>query len=272
MSFDGRQATELIGGLSRRGGLLAGKTAVVTGGASGIGLATVRAMTREGARVIVVDISADGLRAVRAELPDVPDPFTVTLDVTDRPGLERLRDSLRDAGVALDIIVANAGINVRVSALDLGDVDAQRILDTNLLGAFRTLQVLAPLALDRPGARFVLTSSVAAIQGFDLRAVYTATKGGLTALARSLAIEWGRFGATVNAVGPGVIRTPLLERYLAEYPERGTAAIDHTPLGRLGEPDDVAEVVLFLASDAARFVTGQTIYVDGGLSAGHPWW
>lgn len=252
--------------------LLAGKTALVTGGASGIGLATVRAMAREGARLIVVDISDDGLRALREEFPGAAEPFTVTLDVRDRPGMEQLRDSLRGAGVALDVVVANAGINVRASALELDDLDAQRILDTNLLGAFRTLQVLAPLALDRPGARFVLTSSVAAIQGFDLRAAYTATKGGLTALARSLAIEWGRFGATVNAVGPGVIRTPLLERYLAQYPERGTASIEHTPLGRLGEPEDVADVIVFLASDAARFVTGQTLYVDGGLSAGHPWW
>ncbi len=253
-------------------GMLSGRTALVTGGASGIGLATAHALALAGAQLIIVDLADDGLRELERDWPAAEPPMTVTLDVRDRAALERLRDDLQRRIARLDIVVANAGVNVRVPALELTDDDAQRILDTNLLGAFQTFQVLAPLALAQRDARFVLTSSVAAIQGFDLRALYTATKAGLTALARSLAIEWGRYGATVNAVGPGVIRTPLLKRYLVEHPERGEAAIAHTPLGRLGEPEDIADVIVFLASDAARFVTGQTIYVDGGLSAGHPWW
>jgi NAD(P)-dependent dehydrogenase (short-subunit alcohol dehydrogenase family) len=105
-----------------------------------------------------------------------------------------------------------------------------------------------------------------------LRAPYTATKAGLSGLVRSLSIEWGRYGATVNAVGPGIIQTPLTQEYMKQNPERVSAAIANTPLGRLGEPEDVADVVAFLASDAARFITGQTIYVDGGLTAGSSWW
>jgi 3-oxoacyl-[acyl-carrier protein] reductase len=116
-----------------------------------------------------------------------------------------------------------------------------------------------------------VTSSLSAIQGTDLRAAYTATKAGLSGLVRSLAIEWGPKGVTVNAVGPGIILTPLTKAYMDQYPERVTATIENTPLRRLGTPEDVADVVAFLASDGARFITGQTVYVDGGISAGNSW-
>jgi NAD(P)-dependent dehydrogenase (short-subunit alcohol dehydrogenase family) len=251
---------------------MTGKTALVTGGASGIGLATVRRLIENGARVIVLGQDDESLVALRNAYPDAPEPFAYAVDVRDRAALEALARELQAGGIPLDIVVANAGINVRMPALELPDEDIRRIIDTNLVGVILTLQVFAPLALDRRGARFIVMGSLGAIQGYDLRAVYTATKAGVSGLVRSLAIEWGRYGATVNAVGPGIIRTPLLEKYLADHPDRGKSAIEHTPLGRLGEPDDIADVVMFLASSASRFITGQTIYVDGGLSAGHPWW
>ena len=254
------------------GSLLLGKTALVTGGASGIGRSIVSKLLERGARLIVLGPEDANLAALRNAYPQAGQPFAIGADVRDRSELERVATQLRDAGIGLDIVVANAGVNVRLPALELPDADMRRIIDTNLVGVILTLQVFAPLALDRPGARFIVTGSLGAIQGYDLRAVYTATKAGVSGLVRSLAIEWGRFGATVNAVGPGIIRTPLLEKYLEEHPERGKSAIEHTPLGRLGEPDDVADVVMFLTSQESRFVTGQTIYVDGGLSAGHPWW
>jgi NAD(P)-dependent dehydrogenase (short-subunit alcohol dehydrogenase family) len=190
------------------------------------------------------------------------------IDVRSRGQLEGLRDRLK----RLDILVPNAGVNTRVKAVELGDESLRDMLETNLYGAFVTCQVFAPLLLEKPGGRVVVTSSAVAIHGMDLRAAYTATKAGLTGLVRSLAIEWGPMGTTVNAVGPGVIQTPLTQAYIDEHPERAQAAIDNTPLRRLGTPEDVADVVAFLASDAARFITGQTIYVDGGFTAGSSWW
>jgi NAD(P)-dependent dehydrogenase (short-subunit alcohol dehydrogenase family) len=135
-----------------------------------------------------------------------------------------------------------------------------------------TCQVFGPLLFARPGGRVVVTGSLSGIHGMNLRAAYAATKAGVSGLVRSLAVEWGPHGVTVNAVGPGIIKTPLTMAYMEQHPERVTATIEHTPLRRLGEPEDVADVVVFLASEQARFITGQTIYVDGGISAGSSWW
>ena len=247
---------------------LEGKTALVTGGTRGIGLAIVRALRRDGARVIAVTKSKDQIAAFYKEFAEDPLAGAELADVRDRRSLEALRDKLSE----LDILIPNAGVNTRVKALDLKDEALHEMLDTNIYGAFVTCQVFAPLLLARPGGRVVITSSISAIHGQDLRAAYAATKAGLSGLVRALAVEWGPLGVNVNAVGPGVIETPLTKAYMDEHPERVAAAIAHTPLGRIGTPEDVADVVLFLASDASRFITGQTIYVDGGVSAGSAWW
>ncbi len=251
---------------------LSGRTALITGGARGIGLAIARALTAAGSSIVVLDRIPQTAELMRAEFPDRDDVLSYVADVRSRADLERVCDSLVKQGVALDTLVVNAGTNVRLPALEIPDDGIRTVLDTNLYGGIVTLQVFAPLLLKQPGGRVIVTSSVIAIHGMDLRAVYAATKAGLSGLVRCLAIEWGRFGTTVNAVGPGIIRTPLIEGYLKEHPEREQAALKNTPLGRLGTPEDVADVVVFLASDSARFITGQTIFVDGGLSAGDWWW
>jgi NAD(P)-dependent dehydrogenase (short-subunit alcohol dehydrogenase family) len=245
-----------------------GQTALVTGGTRGIGLAIVRALRREGARVIAIGKSQDQIDAFRSEFAEDPLATAELADVRERGALEAVRQRLTE----LDILIPNAGVNTRVKALELQDESLRDMLETNLYGVFLTCQVFAPLLLAKPGGRVVITSSVAAIHGMDVRAAYTATKAGLSGLVRSLAIEWGPHGVTVNAVGPGIIETPLTKAYMEQHPERVQAAIDNTPLRRIGLPEDVADVVVFLASDAARFMTGQTVFVDGGLSAGSAWW
>jgi NAD(P)-dependent dehydrogenase (short-subunit alcohol dehydrogenase family) len=245
-----------------------GKTALVTGGTRGIGLAIVRALRGQGARVVAITRSKDQIDSFHREFAEDPLVSAELADVRDRKSLEAIRGRMND----LDILVPNAGVNTRVKALDLPEEPLRDMLDTNLYGVFVTCQVFVPMLVAKGGGRVVITSSVSAIHGMDLRAAYTATKAGLSGLVRALAIEWGPLGVTVNAVGPGVIETPLTKAYMEEHPERVEATVANTPLRRVGQPEDVADVVLFLASDAARFMTGQTVFVDGGLSAGSAWW
>ncbi len=245
-----------------------GKTALVTGGTRGIGLAIVRALRSEGAKVIAITKSKDQIVAFHKEFAEDPLATAELADVRDRASLEALRASLTD----LDILIPNAGVNTRIKALELPDEPLHEMLDTNLYGVFITCQTFAPMLVKKGEGRVVITSSVSAIHGMELRAAYAATKAGLSGLVRALAVEWGPLGLTVNAVGPGVIETPLTRAYMDAHPERVEATVANTPLRRIGTPEDVADVVLFLASDAARFITGQTVFVDGGLSAGSAWW
>lgn len=222
-------------------------------------------MCDAGADVIAISRSRENVESVNGTGEGIK---AQVCDVRDRAALEKLRDSLEK----LDILVANAGVNKRVDAVDLDDASLRDLIETNFYGAFIACQVMAPLLLAKHGGRVIVTSSVSAIHGQRLRVAYAGTKGALSAMVRALAVEWGPFGCTVNAIGPGITRTPLVEGYMEANPERVEAAIAHTPLRRVADPEDIAPLAVFLASDGARFITGQTIFVDGGLSAGSDWW
>lgn len=237
---------------------LAGKKALITGGTRGIGLAVAEDLRAHGVDVVVAARTAEPMDGFE----------TAVCDVRDRTQLERLCDSME----SLDILIANAGMNKRAEAVDLEDADLREIIETNFYGAFVTCQVFGPLLLRKPGGRCIVTSSVAAIHGQKLRAAYGGAKAALEGMVRALAVEWGPHGCTVNAIAPGFIRTPMAQAYRDANPDRVQAVIAHTPLRRFGETEDVASVVTFLASQASRFITGQVIHIDGGVTAGSDWW
>ncbi len=199
-------------------------------------------------------------------------PHVLKADVSDRGRLTEIAADFAQAGVRLRTVVGCAGINIRKLALDASDEVVRSILDIDLYGLIVTFQVFGPLALKRPGARFVAISSLNAIHGMRLRAPYCAAKAGVDGFVRALAVEWGPLGATVNGIAPGIIVTPMNRGYMDSNPDKRAAGLAHTPVGRLGAPDDIAHAAAFLASEGAAFVNGQILVVDGGLSAGSSWW
>jgi 3-oxoacyl-[acyl-carrier protein] reductase len=248
--------------MSSRGadfGSLDGKVAVVTGGSRGIGAAISRELARAGARVAVNYRSGkEGADAVAAEI----DGVAVQADVAD-PGeamglVERVESDLGD----LDILVNNAGTTRDTLIARMSDDDWETVVETNLRGAFNTCRAVSRRMLRRRAGAIVNLSSVVGLRGNVGQANYVASKAGIIGLTKALARELGARGVRVNAVAPGYISTALTE-VLSE--EIRAAILGNTPLGRLGDPEDVAASVRFLCSDAAAFITGEVLLVDGGL-------
>lgn len=233
-------------------GGLDGAIAVVTGGDSGIGAAVADLLARSGAVVRVADLSGD---------PSV--------DVTDRAAVEALAASVRDAHGGLDVLVNAAGIltpNLPVEQLPADDF--RRNYEVNVIGTVNTCQAFFPLLRERRGA-IVNVASQAALVSLPQQAAYTAAKGAVAALTRSLAIDWAEHGIRANAVAPGFTLTPMTEAFF-ENETFTTAATGRIPLGRILGADEIAGPIVFLASPHASAVTGVTLPVDGGWTAGEP--
>ena len=241
---------------------LAGKVAIVTGGSGGIGLASARALAAEGARVVLGDLNGDAVAAAAAELgPGVAQ--AVTADVSQAAGAQSLIDAALQHFGRLDVLVASAGI-YRATRLDEISVEEwDLLLAVNLRGVFLTAQAaLRVMTPQRSGRVIALGSLAGQVGGLAASAAYASSKGGVIALTKSLARSAGPHGVTVNCVNPGVIDSPMTAGWPAEDLARLTAA---TPLGRTGTVEEVAAVVLFLASDAASFVHGAHVDVNGGI-------
>ena len=245
-------------------GRFAGRVAIVTGGASGIGAATVAALAREGARVVVADVDRERGPRVAS---DTGGRFQ-WVDVADDAQVTRLvADTAREAG-RVDVIVSNAFATAFGSLESLGLAEWGRTLDVTLTPVFTALRAAIPVMRAQGGGSVVNIASISGLGGDRGLAAYNAAKAGVVNLTRTAALELARSRIRVNAVCPGLIDTPALERAIRRLPERLDAVRAAVPLGRFGRADEVARAIVFLASDDASYVTGTTLVVDGGLSAG----
>lgn len=246
---------------------LDGKSAVVIGGTSGIGRAIALGFANAGADVAATSRRSEEVENAAREIEKIGRrTLRVTSDVTDRSSLERLLDASVKAFGKVDIVLNAAGRTKRSPTLDLPESEWNSILETNLTGALRASQVFGRHMLERRYGRIVHIASLSTFVSLYEVAAYSASKAGIGALTKSLAIEWGRQGVTVNAIAPGVIKTPLNEKLIDGTP-RGNELLLRTPLKRFGTTDELAGAAVFLASDAAAFVNGEIICVDGGFLA-----
>lgn len=247
---------------------LGGRTALVTGAGSGIGRETANVLARAGANVLVTDVDAVRASDVASEVREAGGTAEHhALDVRDRSSVRTLVDALIERHGAIDVLVNNAGIVANTPAAEVSEREWRDVLDVNLYGVFWCAQAVGSHMLERGGGAIVNVASMAGIVALDPQPQvhYNVSKAAVIMLTRSLAVEWAPRNVRVNAVSPGYIGTELTKRGLsnAVWAERWMA---RTPLGRIGTPRDVANAVLYLASDAAPFVTGENLVVDGGYT------
>jgi NAD(P)-dependent dehydrogenase (short-subunit alcohol dehydrogenase family) len=245
-----------------------GRTAVVTGGGSGIGLATVRRLASEGARVVVADIDAGPGKAAADEVGGL----FVQTDVTSETQVEALFTAAVDTYGGVDVAFNNAGISPPEddSILDTGLDAWRRVQEVNLTSVFLCCKAAIPHMQRQGRGAIVNTASFVAVMGAATSQIsYTASKGGVLAMTRELGVQFAREGIRVNALCPGPVDTPLLQELFAADPERAQRRLVHIPMGRFAKAEEIASTVAFLASDDASFITASTFLVDGGISGAY---
>ena len=234
-----------------------GKRALVTGAASGIGEAMARAFVAQGAHVVLADQNAEALRKVAADL--APSSQSHTFDQADLSSIEALAAAAGD----VDILINNAGIALREPLVDLNWTDLRRLIDVNLVGPVALTRLIGETMVRRRSGTIINISSQMAFNGARHRSVYSSTKAAISQFTKSAALEWGPYGIRVNCIAPGRTITPI-NAWMLNDPAEYKTGLQRIPLQRYGEADDIANVALFLASEAAGYITGHTIVADGG--------
>ena len=247
---------------------LAGKTAVITGGGSGIGLATAKRLHAEGAKIVIGDVGVEAGEAAAASV----DGTFVKVDVTSKEEVDALFDTAASTYGSVDIAFNNAGISppdddsIETTELDAWD----RVQLVNLTSVYLCSRAALRHMVPAGRGSIINTASFVAVLGSATSQIsYTASKGGVLAMSRELGVQFARQGIRVNALCPGPVNTPLLTELFAKDPERAQRRLIHVPVGRFAEPEELAAAVAFLASDDASFITGSTFLVDGGISAAY---
>jgi len=241
------------------------KVLVVTGGGSGIGQAAALLCAREGARVVIMDIAeAGGVETEKALKEQGSDGFFLQADVTKAEDWRRTMDAVVGRYGRLDALFSNAGSNLAKPVTDFTEEEWDGLVDLNLKGVFLGAKHAIPLMLKAGGGSIINTASTFGLIAFPKMPAYCASKGGVIALTRQLALDYAREGIRVNCICPGPTLTPRIKRYLDSGMARADEILSGVPMGRFAQPEEIAATVLFLASDEASYVTGSALVVDGG--------
>lgn len=246
---------------------LSGRVAVVTGGTTGLGHAIAMALAEAGAEVVASSRRLEQVEKAAAEIEALGRrTLRVASDVLDRDSVQALHDAVLGEFGRVDILVNAAGITHKAPVLEMDEADWSRVMETNLTGTLRACQIFGATMIRAGYGRIVNIASLSSFVSFHEVAAYSVSKAAVASLTRSLAVELAPKGVNVNAIAPGIFPTPLNASFVEGTP-RGAELLMRTPMGRFGKTEEVVGAVLYLASDAASFVTGQTIVVDGGFLA-----